>query len=367
MELEMMKDVCYAGIDLGTMHTAVASSTGMRRVIPSMVGLPKDELARSFLQADMIFGHDLEQHRKSLVLHRPFERGTLKYGSAADGDRDRLSQNMEFAKKLLRHAIDQLELPEGTELRCILGVPAQASLQNKQALMEIAGDLGQCVLLVSEPFVLAFSREAAQGQSLIVDVGAGTTDICHYFGAFPEEEDQATIGFGGDHVDLELQRLVLQSHPNALFSLTTARRTKEKFGFLGAAVEPVVIRLPMRDGPPQDIDLTEMLRAACTQLADRVVEGLKRVLASVDYEYQAGVLRNIVLAGGGSQLPGLDKYIEQALADYGMVDVTRIYDPVFGGAQGALDLAMRLPASVWESLRQKASHLGEASRSARAA
>ncbi len=344
-----MERCFFAGIDLGTMHTAVVGSNGVRHVIPSMVGIPRDDLARSLLKRNMVFGDDIELYNNMLYVHRPFERGTLKFGdSRADAD-----TYAEYARAILKHAVDLLGFPADAEVRCILGVPAQASLQNKQVIMDIADVLGQAVFLVSEPFTLAFCREAQCAEALIVDIGAGTTDLCHYYGAFPENHDQLTIGYGGDHLDLEIQHAVIEAFPEVYLSLMAARRLKERYGFVGSVTEPIVVSLPVRGTPPKQFDLTDVIRPVCTRLADRIVVALTELLNRIDYEKHELLLKNILLAGGGSQLRGLDKYIEKALATRGTVQVTRLFDSVFAGAQGALNLAMQLPVKCWDSLLQE--------------
>ena len=52
----MDKGIVYIGMDLGTFKTSVASSAGVRDVIYSAVGRPKDHVARSLLGRDTVFG-----------------------------------------------------------------------------------------------------------------------------------------------------------------------------------------------------------------------------------------------------------------------------------------------------------------------
>jgi len=63
------------------------------------------------------------------------------------------------------------------------------------------------------------------------------------------------------------------------------------------------------------------------------------------------MLNNIVLGGGGSQLRGLDRVIEDGLKEYGGAKVRKVGDAVFAGAAGALKLAMSMPADCWGQIR----------------
>ncbi|MEG3620328.1 rod shape-determining protein, partial [Magnetovibrio sp. PR-2] len=68
-------------------------------------------------------------------------------------------------------------------------------------------------------------------------------------------------------------------------------------------------------------------------------------------EDQAEMLMNILVAGGGSRITGIDKYIQAALVDYyGEVNVECVDDPVYAVARGGLKLAKELPPRYWEKL-----------------
>jgi rod shape-determining protein MreB len=70
----------------------------------------------------------------------------------------------------------------------------------------------------------------------------------------------------------------------------------------------------------------------------------------VEPEYQERVRHNIILAGGGSQIPGLATALERALAEYGGGAVRVVEDPVFAGSNGSLAIALDASDSDWESL-----------------
>ena len=63
----MDKGVVYIGMDLGTFKTSVASSAGVRDVVYSAVGWPKDQVARTMLGREVVFGKDITEDRKSVV------------------------------------------------------------------------------------------------------------------------------------------------------------------------------------------------------------------------------------------------------------------------------------------------------------
>ena len=74
------------------------------------------------------------------------------------------------------------------------------------------------------------------------------------------------------------------------------------------------------------------------------------LLARVEPEYQARVRQNMILAGGGSQIPGLAAALERVLADVGGGSVRIVDDPVFAGSNGGLALAHDASDAEWESL-----------------
>jgi hypothetical protein len=62
------------------------------------------------------------------------------------------------------------------------------------------------------------------------------------------------------------------------------------------------------------------------------------------------VRRNVILAGGGSQIPQLPEALEVALAEVGGGRVRAVEDPVFAGSKGSLAIALDAPDSDWEKL-----------------
>lgn len=344
--------ICYIGVDFGTFKTSVVCSNSQRAVFPTAVGWPKDYFARNVLGRDVVFGEDLQEYELALNVVRPFERGVLKYldhntANVLDAQGDR---HAEAAKLLLEHVVSQVRPQDGAPVYGVIGAPARASVKNKQVLLEAARDAFDAVVIVSEPFALACGMDK-HSDTLVVDIGAGTIDLCPMFGTYPADEDQITIPLGGDLVDTEFLRRLCALYPDVQITTDMAREIKEKYGSVNDVDERAVVTLTA-NGRPKQYDVTQPLKAACQTLVQPIVGGVKELVAKLPPHFQHRMLKNILLGGGGSRLPGLDRMIEEGLQELGGAKVSRVYDSVFAGAIGALKLALTMPAGCWQTMKQ---------------
>ena len=98
--------------------------------------------------------------------------------------------------------------------------------------------------------------------------------------------------------------------------------------------------------------MTDQLRSACQGIVGPIVEGLSQLISTFDPEFQERLKERVLLAGGGSQIRGLDTAIEHEMHKrLGSGKVLRIEEPVYGGANGALKIAHDMPADYWEKLK----------------
>src|SRR5262249_47801359 len=197
------------------------------------------------------------------------------------------------------------------------------------------------VMIVSEPFTIAYGMNRLS-DTLVVDIGAGTVDLCPIFGTFPTDEDQVTLPLGGDLIDEQFFKLMRETYPEAQLSANMAREIKEKYGFVHDVNEKAQVTLPV-SGKPKPFDVTGPLKEACKMLVQPIVQALRDMVARFDPEFQQRMLQNIVLGGGGSQLKGLDRVIEESLKEYGGGRGKKGSDPVFAGCVGAREAAVGQP------------------------
>ncbi|MCA8962966.1 MAG: rod shape-determining protein, partial [Planctomycetes bacterium] len=302
-----MSDVYHLGIDLGTSRTSITSSNGVRETVWSYVGYPQDHVAKKMLGGrDVIFGKEAVDNRMSVHLIRPLAGGSIKRKSGKD------TEDMKRAlKDLLGHAIGMAKIPAGSTIYAVIGAPAEASVEGKAAIIEAATQFVDSVIVCSEPFSVAYGLDFLN-DTLVIDIGAGTTDLCRVHGTMPKPEDQRTHEIGGDAIDEELLRLLKEHHPEAQVSIHRVREIKESYGSVSRNMDPVQVQFPV-SGKPQDFDITQLVYEACYTVVPPTVAALQDLIATYDPDFQEKMRNNILLGGGGSQIPGLGRAIGDAL------------------------------------------------------
>jgi len=341
--MEETNETISMGIDLGTSRSSVSASNGERHVIDSYVGWPLDLVARKLVKKPVLVGRDALENRSMLDLRRPLEHGVIKEGSEKDE---------EAVQELLRHLISLAGIKQKgknrPKVRAVVGVPAEAFRVSRQRLRSVMDSVADSVMLVSEPFAVAYGMEALL-HSLIIDVGAGTADFCVMQGRYPTEQDQRTLPNAGDSIDEQLSRLVRERYANAQFSIHMVREWKEKWSFVGELKNPVLVTVPAK-GRATELDITNELRAACESILPPISETMIDLIPRVEPEFQEKVRNNVILAGGSSLITGLAAALEKALSELGGGRVTVVKDPIFAGSDGSLAIARDATSADWDKL-----------------
>jgi rod shape-determining protein MreB len=295
----------------------------------------------------VIFGKAALDNRLALNLYRPLEKGVIK--GSGEGSQEDEKKNLEAARMLLKHLVDSVDPGRDEVLYGVIGVPSRATMKNKQAIIEIAKEVLDSVMIVSEPFTVAYGLER-MSDVLVIDIGAGTTDLCRMHGTVPSDDDEISYTIAGDAIDQKLFDLIRSRYPQAQLTVNMCKQMKEQYGFVSDAKDKIEVLLPV-NGKPIPHDVTNEIREACMILVPPCVEGIQKLVASFNPEFQEKLRQNIVLSGGGGQMDGLNKRIEDGMSAIGGGRVTVVEEPLYAGANGALQLALDMPADYWQQLK----------------
>nr|MBC8517787.1 rod shape-determining protein [Euryarchaeota archaeon] len=333
-----MSERLYIGIDLGTFQSTISASNGTNESVLTVVGKPKDPIARNFLKRDTLFGGDALKNKLACNLYYP-----LSAGVAQDDE-----NNLAAAKSFVTHLVEAVDPEEFDEVFGVICSPSHISFVDKSNLVSILRGQVNAIMVVSEPFAVAFGLDEIGG-SIVVDIGAGTTDVARIYGTFPSEDDQVTVSEAGDWIDERLMELVAKKFTGAQLTKDMVRQWKEAGSYVGGDEREQMVELSV-DGKKQVVDVGDLIQIACEELVPHLVRTVKGIVSGADPEYQSLLRNNIILSGGGSLIDGLADRVADELADIGDVRVWCADDPMARVADGALKLSMVMPDDQYTAI-----------------
>ena len=337
-----MSQIFYAGIDLGTSRSSIATSTGKQISTQSCVGYPKDIISQKRFGKAHLFGDEALNNRLALDMVYPLAEGVIC------NDERALETTVLILKHLLDNALPEKQAEDQVYLA--VGVPAQANIKSKQAILEATKDIVDKIIIVSEPFAVAYSINRFD-ECLVVDIGAGTTDLCRMHGAMPDESDQVTLNVAGNYFDDELGKGILAKFPKVQISSQIIKRIKEKHGYVSDTELTTSVNVILSEqGIQGDYEISEVLHSCCEKFTTPISQAIQQLIGSFDPDFQARLRDNIIVAGGGSRLKGLDIAIEKSLLTYGGGKVSCVQDAEFCGCIGALKMCQEMPEEYWKQL-----------------
>lgn len=309
------------GFDLGTNASCIMAGPAegrdatVSKIIPTVVGYAREGLLEGIIanNATTLIGEEALTHRLQLKLIAPLEDGIIAHRDAA----------RDFIRRV-RQVID----PTGAaEIRAVIGVPANAGDPAREDIRTCAAGVFDRVLLIPEPFLaaLGFRDDARLGQpnyvdpvtnSLLIDIGGGTSDLCLIQGYFPTADDQISLAFAGDAVDKLIEDDLQRTYPNNGLSRATIRQIKEEHSYVGPVRKPIDVKV-LIGGKSHTLELGETIGRACNRLLERIYPALTTLISRASSDSVAQLLQNIVITGGGSRIRGLDTVLQQKLAEDG--------------------------------------------------
>lgn len=333
-------NILFVGIDLGTSRSSISASNNIREWSGSYVGWPRDFISLQVVGKPVLFGSEALKNRLSLDLCRPLEHGVIKEG---------IERSEEAVKEIIKYLIELAEPAPEQKIYAVVGVPADTLKVNKLAIRKAVSEFVHSLMVVSEPFAVAYGMNLLNN-ALVIDIGAGTTDFCIMHGTIPSEEDQKTILIAGDYIDEQLYSYLSEKSPNSKFNKNMVRQFKEQYSFVREIMDDISVEIPV-DGKPVIHDIKNEIKRACESIIPAIIETTTEMIARFDPEFQVKIKNNIVLAGGGSLIRGIREYLQDALKEYGPCNVSCVEDPLFAGSDGALKLAQDMPSKNWETLQ----------------
>jgi rod shape-determining protein MreB len=152
--------------------------------------------------------------------------------------------------------------------------------------------------------------------SLFIDIGGGTSDLCLVQGCFPTSEDQISIPFAGDAIDELLHAELNRTYPNNGLSRHKVREIKETHAYVGPTRKPLEVKVIMA-GKAHTIELGDAIARASNTLIDKIYPSLTKLIERAPSDSVVALLQNIIVTGGGSQIKGIDTVLQKKLSDDG--------------------------------------------------
>ncbi len=350
-------DLLLVGLDLGTNTTCIQvakPSTGKvesSELIPSIVGYTTEGILPGIIPGDAstLFGDMAFKYKLHLNLVQPLRDGVIA--------------DMDAARDLLAHVKEVAGISPKAETRAVIGMPANASAEARENTRLAVTSIFDKVILIPEPFLAALgSRQEKQlldakyvdpvCNSLFVDIGAGSTDVCLIQGYYPSSEDQLSFSFAGDAVDEMIQESLINKYPDSQISIAKCREIKEKHSFVQGSCSGAQHSV-MISGKVKQLVVSDAVGAACDTLLNKIYEAVRALIVKADPDSIPNLLQNIIITGGGSMIKGLDTALQNLLTKEGfegckVVSVGKDYKTRV--ASGAIKAAFQAKERQWQNL-----------------
>ncbi len=331
-------------MDLGNFRAVVAASKSgecvdlERDIFPSVIGYLK-----LGARLDELPANDAWKLCRRLNLTRPIRAGVVV--------------DVKSCRELVAHLCSTINPGGSKTLRGVVSAPARATPEEQERVRRAVRGVLKRSIVVAEPYLAAEGMQLDSGfqrsgkpddlttGSLVIDIGATTTDLCLVRGELAAFE-QISLEKAGHWVDKMISANALFRCPGLSLTPHLAVRILEEQAFVSS--EAVRSAVP----GPDLVELTAVIRAACEELLRVVAEASRELLGRCDPESAARSSRNIILTGGGSKIRGFPSKLEASLRAMGYeqarVMVPQDYKRLV--ARGAVRFADRLTEEQWEEL-----------------
>lgn len=230
--------------------------------------------------------------------------------------------DFEVVEKMLKYFVDKLhsdKILSASRPRVIIGVPIGVTEVERKAVEDAVFSAGvKQVFMVEQPLAAALGAQInieEPSGSLIVDLGAGTTEIAVI--SLEGIVNWRKLDIAGDRLN---QNIIQSIHEdfNVLLGETIAEDVKIKIGSAVSQQKELLMKVSGRDlvnGLPREIVLNDAhIRGAIEKSLKLIIDEIKATLETTPPELVADIYKKgIVLSGGGALLKGIDKLIHEAI------------------------------------------------------
>lgn len=313
------------GIDLGTANTLV-NVRGKGIVInePSWVVINKrtrEPLAIGAEAKEMVGRTPI-----NVVAIRPLRDGVIS--------------EFEITQKMLEYFIEKAHRQTIVPVprpRVVVGIPSGATDVEKRAVYDATMAAGaREVGLIEEPKAAALGAGLPVSEirgSMIVDIGGGTSEVAVL--SMGDVVVSRSLRVAGDEMDEDIIQYMRNKY-NLLIGERIAEQVKVTIGSAYHLPEERTILIRGRNlitGLPESIEVSSVeIREAISGSVETIIETIKDALDETPPEIVADLMdTGICLSGGGAQLLGLDRRLQDELK----VRVWVAEDPMSCVARGA--------------------------------
>jgi len=203
--------------------------------------------------------------------------------------------------------------------RVVVGVPKGATEVEKRAVYDASMSAGaRAAYLIDEPTAAALGANLPIGDvrgSMIIDIGGGTTEIAIF--AMGDMIMSRSMRIAGDEMDVDVVNYV-RSKYNLLIGERMAESVKISMGSAYPLKEEQITSVRGRNlisGLPEAVEISSVeLREALSTSVRAIVDMAKDLLDGTPPEIVSDLMEmGVCLAGGGSQLQGLDERLSSEL------------------------------------------------------
>lgn len=347
--------ILHLGLDWGTARTVmIASWAGEttpvhNETLPTLVGYAKDGIVENLLPGnpEVLFAQDAVRHRLHLKMAQPVVNGMMGDAKAA--------------RLFAEHLRERLPHGDHVQIRAVVGIPCGCDAQAREDFREALDSLVDGCILIPKPFLAAIGARQNPPpadvnyvdpirNSLLVDLGAGATDVCVIQGCYPSAVEQIHICGGGDALDEHLQAGLQAAYPDIQISPLKLRELKEQSAWAGTPEARPIAELFVR-GRLQRVDMTQIMGDSCHRFLEKIAQAMIQLIGSADVETAPELISNILLTGGGSKIRNICRELERLLHSRGIEQAkVRLLGEAVEGyvAVGALKASQQARENQWQ-------------------